>query len=77
MLCYQCKEFFIEKYGIRYYTHPATHCHHDLPRERPNFCQLKNPKEECIDFEIKTSHNWCKDCVHRSVENGIWEIRSD
>ena len=62
-LCYQCKDFFIKKYGASYYTHPATHCHHPEPEERPNFCSLKNPRAECVDFEMKAARGWCKDCL--------------
>ena len=65
----KCKDFFIKvyhccKYGASYYAHPATHCHHREPEERPNLCRLKHPRAGCIDYEMKIARNWCKDCVH-------------
>jgi len=63
-LCWRCREWLIDRFGVNYYVTPSNHCHHNEPENPPNVCKLTNPKKDCVDYEMKIARNWCKDCIH-------------
>jgi hypothetical protein len=34
-LCWQCREWLIDRFGTYYCIAPLNHCHHDEPEEKP------------------------------------------
>ncbi len=53
---------------VRIFKKMVENCHAWEERPKEIYCNLKDPEIECFEFKRKMDHGWCKDCVHRGLE---------